>query len=212
MTTEPLWTVDIPNCDNARLAIYEDYAPDNPRVDWDCEPGHAFYTSDRSRYVTPDGEPAPLEDFYDDLNWWAYRHNRFDADAIFERYLRITTGRGVLVTGDIDRSSTLAIYVDGDDIRELGWQDYDDATIRTYLEGALNTYRQWANGDVYTVALEAKARQVTEVRTLQGELVRADESDVWEVVDSLSGCYMDYGDEEYPLEVYRSDFGATVEV
>lgn len=77
--------------------------------------------------------------------------------------------------------------------------------MRAHLEGEVETWRRWADGEVYCVTLE---HAVTWHRT---ELHDGDPDETmttWEPVDSLSGCYLvTYGPDTYTAaDVARENF------
>lgn len=88
--------------------------------------------------------------------------------------------------------STRAEYERGDYAAHTAehWGGSLDAAMRANLEGWVDTWRQWADGEVYVIALE---RRVTwhrdELADVPADAPRTRQT--WETVDSIGGVYLE---------------------
>jgi hypothetical protein len=200
--------------DTARLRVEVDEDASNPRKDWsmmtgfanipdlgdsriiDVEPVHAdtyglaeaHGRMDAGRYayratiVAPDGTKG---------GWIVEKISRTPVEDRVIRWARIF--RGVHVEYDSEHGGYW--FVDPQQVQE-NWpgSDYPDGKSKAEWEAAIikgerETYRQWAEGEVYGVILE---RLVTWARMLDdGTADRLDTRDEWEEVESVWGCYLD---------------------
>lgn len=75
---------------------------------------------------------------------------------------------------------------------------------REVIEQEQRIYERWAEGDVYTVSLEELVKYV---RITGDEIERDFTLDQWELVDSISGCYLDT--DYTTLQVANEHFGVS---
>lgn len=202
--------------DTARLLIKTDDGPSCPRGDWHMLtgfvkiPGHG----DSRRGDVPAVHDDPIGilkayDHFDMYDWSPYtdvlyrRRERsyelvkrwaFAFHGMHVEYDREHGGFWFVAGAD---AKTAATPVD-DYSRALFYDNWPELTLwsaehramqEKVIEQEQETYRQWAEGEVYGVILE---RSETWCRILSdGTADRLDTRNEWDEVDSLWGCYLD---------------------
>ena len=211
--------------ETSRLRVEVDQDTTNPRKDWDMltgfvkiegrgdsrladvEPVHDAPIDIRHAYHEFFGKPA----LYTDILW--RQHAR--SQELVVRWARAFHGLHVEYDDEhggywfVDRASWAA-----------GWDaPADGFTLERQAEiisSERETYRQWAEGEVYGVVLE---RRVTYVRvidsdsdTLPTDVDWNETRDEWDEVESIWGCYLDdsytaqvVADEYFPLTSEERD-------
>lgn len=71
-----------------------------------------------------------------------------------------------------------------------------------YLDGCIETYRQWANGEVYNLDFQ-------KLHTWTDDADPDNKRSTWDTEDSVGGCYLDPNDEDEVLTLAREHFAMT---
>jgi hypothetical protein len=188
-------TIDI--TETSRLVIKQDTDAENPRKDWDMLTGFVKIDG-RGDWRILDVEPV-----HDDPIRIAEAHDRlvrfgdegWTEDTV-ERWARIF--HGMHIEYDSEHGGYWFVDNDGSYPPKRGTLEEQARLIASERE----TYRQWAEGEVYGVTLQ----RVSTWAKLDdyGRPITMTERPVWEDVDSLYGCYLDndYTAEEVALESF----------
>lgn len=104
-----------------------------------------------------------------------------DGVDIFERYIRAFHGGqvNVLSLGDS---------------RHYGHVAYTTAAMASHwgtdnLSADVEEYQAWLDGDVFGIVIERKVVDFHEVRGLNGDLIRSEEIETWDEIESVWGYY-----------------------
>jgi hypothetical protein len=172
-----------------RLVIEQDEDAGNPRKEWDMATGFVKIggrgDSRRADVEPVHGDPVRIAEAHDRMGNF-FTRSRYDGyEPIVERWARVFHGMHL----EYDSEHGGYWFVSPDQVREnvaLG-ADWDKLERQAEIIASdRETYRQWADGEVYTVAYEKLA-----------EWHRTDDSGVhhvreeWQNEESISGMYMD---------------------
>ncbi|RKR88298.1 hypothetical protein BDK92_2609 [Micromonospora pisi] len=161
-----------------RVLLEQEDSPVNPREEWN-NLAHVV-TVPSARYIDVDEDGGPLADAWATLN---YRHFCSEAEVIFTRYARIFHGATVLVDAPIDGARSVW-YLMPEDIERQGITN-----PVACLKGERDTYRQWAEGDVYGWVVEESVIWVRVVDAGDAKPDKLVTRKTWEVVDASWGIY-----------------------
>ena len=195
----------------SRLRVVFDQDALDPRKDWDTMLTGFVKIDGRGDSRRGDVEPvheAPIP--------IAEAHDRFYGDTALSRWAaQLLTERwawvfhGLHIEYDSEHGGYW--FVDRDSWAE-GWDAPADGFTLEHqaeiIEGERETYRQWAEGEVYGVILERQVTEVTyraertelgfEIDTTHQPVV----ADQWDEVEAIWGCYLD---DDYTAHVVASE-------
>ena len=193
--------------DTSRLVIEPDTDTECPRGDWHMLTGFVKIDGrgDSRLNDVPAVHDDPIGISAAHNQFWFYNDaalSRTEAETLTERWARIFHGLHIeydsehggywFVAGA--NAATAATPVDTYS-RALFYDNWPDLKIGTpehlakqaeVIAGEQETYRQWAEGEVFGVILERK-RHFTKIYD-DGSGAEGDE---WDEVDSIWGCYLD---------------------
>jgi hypothetical protein len=197
--------------ETARLLVEQDADAENPRKDWDMATGFVKI-GDRgdSRLAR-----VPAVHRFDRLSEAYYRlldtAGIYFTDVLFRAYVRAEaqTARwarifyGLHVEYDHEHGGFW--FVAPEQIKVNNEHGGDWSSLEKQAEviaSEQKTYRQWAEGEVYTVVLERVATFEKVTHHSDGTLEQVAGSE-WEVVESIGGCYLD---DDYTAQVVASEY------
>lgn len=179
--------------ESSRIVVRYDTDAECPRNDWDMQTGfvkiHGRGDSRLMDVPAVHDDPTGLieeahDRFYDDDGM-----SRGKAEDLTERWARCF--HGLHIEYDAEHGGYWFVHMDNDFSADLTGQ----AEI---IKSERETYRQWAEGDVYGVALERRRPFVK--KYADGDEVEGEE---WDEVESVWGCYLD---RDYTPEVVARQF------
>lgn len=208
---------------------YDDYA-DSPRG-WDnlctmvCWSSH-YSLGDKHYFDNPD---EFMQHLYLDVTGknWCDEHDGDDWQDVYKALqetdlvlikqinlydhsgITVSTSNGYPYNDRWDAGCVGFIYVtkktifdECGDITEENWKELAD----TYLEGEMETYDQYLRNEVYSFTLEEKVHYRNETTCPHcGEVIKVDEYDDYEEVDSCCGFYGDCLEENGILDNISGD-------
>lgn len=223
--------------DTARLVVEQEVGSTNPRKDWDMLTGFVKIEGrgdSRVIDVEPVHEaPIPIQDAHERLSTWHSQPRFTPHEGIVERWARIFHGMHIEYDSEhggywfVDPAGFRANFpaIGDGNVKRIRqrkgapygvYDHYEQSALETQaevIEQERETYRQWAEGEVYIVSLERLERYVRVVDS--GSDVVADDidwdstKDEWETVESIGGNYLD--DIYSPRVVADEHFGLTPE-
>lgn len=203
--------------DTARLVVEYDQDAENPRADWDMLTGFVKIEgrgdSRLSDVPAVHDDPIAIRDAHERIHRsvacsptcpWGGRHRVHVDEEDVIRWARIFHDMHL----EYDSEHGGYWFVDPDGFREGGWTDGDPLQQQAdVIKAERESYRQWADGEVYGVVLE---RLETWAKLGPGGTVGdGTQRDEWEQVDALWGCYLD--DEYTAQAVADQNFNLTPE-
>jgi hypothetical protein len=202
-------TIDL--TETSRLRVEVDDSPENPRKDWDMATGFVKIEGrGDSRVIDVEpvhDSPIPIVDAHERLA--TYRTQpRFSANEdLVERWARIF--HGMHIEYDSEHGGYWFVsptFQEENQPFEL--KDHDTLAWQAeVIKGDRETYRQWADAEVYGVILERLETWAKIPK--KGLQLIAETREEWEEVDSLWGCYLD---DDYTAQVVaEGHFGLTEE-
>jgi hypothetical protein len=184
--------------ETARLCIVQDESRENPRKGWAMVTGFAKVRG-RGDSRIADVEP---------VHHWAELDEAIgrllEVEEQVPRWARIFHGMHV----EYDSEHGGFWFVDPQQMAE-NWPGPDYPEGRSKLEQEAEvirqeqeTYRQWADGEVYGVILERGVLVETKRTHADGSVTYERDDEAWEGVESLWGCYLD---DDYTAQVVADE-------
>lgn len=158
--------------ETTRLIVEHDLDAQNPREDFDCFNTGVVTADNYSRFnKVPEVHPDPTGSITE-------AHSRLSTDLVI-RWAR--TFHGLTLVWDWQYRAYWFVSPEG--LAETGCISLDEETDLKIIALDMETYRRWADGEVYGVILEKSA-----VWKKEGH---DDEQVLWESEESIWGCYLD---------------------
>ena len=171
-----------------RVSAHYDECTEDPR-DWDTYVSiHPLRMN--GRYIPPNPGDNTNEYEIDDI----YSHNDNYETAIKKHFTRLNT-LCEIVNLNCDRSwiGEFVFYIEPEKINEIG-----KGHEQHYLDSTIKEYKQYASGEVYSVAIE---KLETWANT------KGDTKETWETEDSLCDIYENVYDDDTLLLIASEYFG-----
>jgi hypothetical protein len=205
--------------DTSRLVVEPDTDAECPRGDWHMLTGFVKINGrgDSRLADVPAVHPDPIGivAHHDDFVW-----DKGFSENVVERYARIfhnlhieydaehggywfVAGADAFTAATPVNKSSRALFYENWPSLKIGTSEHLTKQAEV-IEQERETYRQWAEGEVYGVILERRRTFVKQYA--DGDEVEGEE---WEQADALWGCYLD--DEYTPFDVASEHFSLTDE-